>query len=143
MKKQQGFTMIELIIVIVILGILGALIVPRFASFDSQARLSSIRSLQGALWSAASIAHSQALIDNQTGATGTITLEGQSINMVYGYPATAAGGIDVAVSTMTGFTYAGGVFNFSPTARTNCTVTYAQPTAANTLPSITSTTTGC
>ena len=143
MKKQQGFTMIELIIVIVILGILGALVVPRFASFDSQARLSSIRSLQGALWSAASIAHSQALIDNQTGATGTITLEGQSINMVYGYPATAAGGIDVAVSTMTGFAYAGGVFNFSPTARTNCTVTYAQPTAANTLPSITSTTTGC
>jgi MSHA pilin protein MshA len=143
MRKQKGFTMIELIIVIVILGILGALIIPRFASFDTQARLTSIRALQGAVWSAASIAHSQALINNQTGATGTVTLEGQAVNLVYGYPATAAGGIDVAVSTMNGFSYAAGIFNFAPTARTNCTVAYAQPAAVNTLPTITSTTTGC
>jgi len=143
MEKQKGFTMIELIIVIVILGILGALIIPRFASFDTQARLSAIRSLQGAVWSAASIAHSQAIIDNQTGATGTVTLEGQTIKLVNGYPATTTGGIDVAVSTMSGFSYASGIFNFAPTARANCTVAYAQPTAANTLPSISSTTTGC
>ena len=143
MEKQKGFTMIELIIVIVILGILGALVVPRFASFDTQARLSSVRSLQGALWSAASIAHAQAIIDGQTGATGTVTLEGQAISLVYGYPATAAGGVDVAVSTMTGFSYAAGVFDFAPTARANCKVTYAQPAAANTIPTITTTTTGC
>jgi len=138
MEKRKGFTMIELIIVIVILGILGALIIPRFAAFDSQARLSAITALQGAVWTASSIAHAQAVISSQTGATGTITLEGQTINLVYGYPTTATGGIDAAVSTMNGFAYAGGVFNFSPTARANCTVTYAQPTGSGLLPSITS-----
>ena len=145
MRKQKGFTMLELIIVIVITGILGALLVPRIAAFDNQARLSAITSLQGALWSAVSITHQQAILSNQTGATGIIALEGQTINLVYGYPTRAAGGIDVAVNTLNGFGYtaATGIFDFSPTPRANCAVNYAEPTAINTAPTITATTVGC
>ena len=142
MEKNTGFTLIELIIVIVILGILGALIVPRFASFDTQARLASINALQGAVWSAASIAHAQAVIDNQTGATGSVTIEGQAVALVNGYP--SAVGIENAVSNMSGFTYdpATGIFNFANN-RDNCFLTYTESAAANTIPRIEPTTTGC
>lgn len=146
MEKQKGFTMIELIIVIVILGILAALVIPRFAAFDKSARTASITSLHGAVWSASSIVHAQSVIEGESDlATSSVTIEGQSVDVVYGYPATATGGIDKALGTNQGFSYAGGQFDFSPaaSARANCNVTYAQPTAANTLPSIQLTTTGC
>jgi len=49
MKKQQGFTLIELVVVIAILAILAAFALPRFAQLSEQAHRSSIQGTAGAL----------------------------------------------------------------------------------------------
>ena len=83
-SAQRGFTLIELVVVIVILGILAAFAVPRFANLDRQARISTVRSLEGTLRSGATLAHAQWMASGQP---ATVTLEGgQAITMVNGYP---------------------------------------------------------
>jgi MSHA pilin protein MshA len=46
MKKQQGFTLIELVTVIIILGILAAFAIPRFINLTTEARAASIEGLR-------------------------------------------------------------------------------------------------
>lgn len=88
MKKriQKGFTMIELIIVIAILGILAAFALPRFANFVPAAQTSTRDGIVSSLNSAIGIAHAQWVANGQT---GTVTLDGSAspITMnAQGYP---------------------------------------------------------
>ncbi len=125
MKKQQsGFTLIELIMVIVILGILAAFALPRFADFSGQARYSTINGALGSVRSASAIVHSAAIAGNQTGATGSVTLEGQSIALVHGY-ATEASIITAAQLSSDFNTATAGTI-----ALGGCSFTYTQATTA-------------
>jgi MSHA pilin protein MshA len=95
-NKQAGFTLIELIMVIVILGVLAAFALPRFADLGSEARGATIEALGGAIKAASNIAHSKQLAAG-AGAGVSVILEGPTtVTMVSGYPTADADGMTKA-----------------------------------------------
>ena len=96
MNKQAGFTLIELIIVIVILGVLSAFALPRFADLGSEARTASLQGVAGSLKAASAIAHSKWIVDDVDGMQTSVELEGASVDMVGSYPEASATGITEA-----------------------------------------------
>lgn len=141
MRHQSGFTLIELITVIVILGILSAFALPRFAGLESQARSASLDGLGGSVRSGAALAHALWLANGAS--PSTVTMEGQSIAMdtTTGYPDDTDTGIKKVLQSLDGYSAgaAGGGYQFgvTGTSTTKCNVSYVLGGSAGVPPTVT------
>jgi MSHA pilin protein MshA len=87
-SEQRGFTLIELVVVIVILGILAAFAVPKFMGLEGQARVASVKAIQGSMESAAAMAHG--IWESTAAPVSPMTIDGKSITFVNTYPNAAS-----------------------------------------------------
>lgn len=149
MKKQSGFTLIELVIVIIILGILAVTAAPKFLNLQDDARNATLKGVEGALNSAAAMVYSKAVIAGEDkNPDGSVKLADSTVATVYGYPKADAKELQKVVSLSDkdwGFETAGdgvGIFPSGVSSDTaiegeNCYVTYEQPVSSGVAPVVT------
>ncbi|RBW64057.1 MSHA biogenesis protein MshA [Vibrionales bacterium C3R12] len=103
MKKQGGFTLIELVVVIVILGILAVTAAPRFLNLQDDARNSTLEGLKGAIQGAAGIVYGKSAIDGKESvSSATVTIPTGNVNTAFGYPKATQTDVSNTVSGIDG-----------------------------------------
>ncbi|MGF1909080.1 type II secretion system GspH family protein [Vibrio kasasachensis] len=139
MKRQGGFTLIELVVVIVILGILAVTAAPRFLNLQDDAREASLQGLKGAIDGAAGLVYGKAAIDGKESKNANTDVDG--IQTIFGYPTASSAGIGEAVvglssdwSVVSATIPAGQIwYTFKEQGATNntkCYVKYTQATSS-------------
>jgi MSHA pilin protein MshA len=153
-RQEKGFTLIELIIVIVILGILAVTAAPRFIDLGTDAKLAKLESIKGVIVSTTKLVNYKAVIENKTDCSTdpTIAIGTDNITLRCGYPCPHYSGIGLAVDTGDGATWSSGNCSGqlgwieltldNATDSSNCKIRY-NASRGGSFPQITLTNTGC
>lgn len=153
-RNEKGFTLIELVVVIVVLGILAAFAVSRYTRMATDARIAAVNGLAGGLRGAVAIVQGQYIAAGNTAAITVTMLDTTVVDVssgaAGGIPTGAATGIAAAMRDYSGFTFtasgAGTPAYFTPTngGGLTCRVEYYPVTIApNLAGSVVALTGGC
>lgn len=135
MYRQKGFTLIELVVVIVILGLLAATALPRFIDLTGNARGASVSGVAGGMRSAAALAKAGWLIAGS--GTTSITMDGQAVDVggATGFLAATGTGMGRALPLPDGYTLdtSGGLYTYVPSGGAAATCAAAYDPASGTV----------
>jgi MSHA pilin protein MshA len=159
LKRQSGFTIIELVITITIVAILAAIALPKYVALQADARVAKLQAALGSVKAAAALAKAICLTQTATGSTTSlmaggcnvaagatigVVMDGTNVLTGFSYPTAAAGGIQVAAQLLaTDYAVSFLVANqmlVSPIGASvpaSCSFTYVWAPVANGSPTIT------